>query len=198
MNFRRNEVGDRQGRDRNAPLPSRAPRSRLSRSKRARAAECGCVRRLRIEREGRRIHGRIVSRCGAASTSALDVLMSADVHPYVMETLAERLSHLVGLSGLDLQTVDDVAGLGRGHASKIARGERAALSVSTLGKLRLVFGALTDWLAHGGKDAAPSERRVRAAVRAARERAEGGGGHAPKVARATRSRKPAGRSAGNP
>lgn len=109
-------------------------------------------------------------------------------------TLAARLAYLISLvPGLDLKAVDVLAGLkSGGHTGQIVRGDKPSPSASTVVALARVLGTSAEWLLLGDDAArgrrAPSQRRVREAVREARC---GGGGHVARVLTARAARKAA-------
>ncbi len=90
--------------------------------------------------------------------------------PHTLATLAGRLTYLISLvPGLGYQEVDTLAELkSRGHTGQIARGGRERPAAETIVNLARVLGTSAEWLVNGGKDAAPSGRRVRRAVTLAR------------------------------
>lgn len=103
-----------------------------------------------------------------------------------LNTLGNRLGHLIAIAKLDAQDVDDLAGLkSHGHVAAIVRGAKKKPSAATVVALARVLGTTAEWLVEGSKDSAPSERRVRAAVRAAQA---GAGAHAPSKTRRSRAR----------
>jgi transcriptional regulator with XRE-family HTH domain len=83
-------------------------------------------------------------------------------------TIAERLSALIEIAGVGHEEVDNLAGLWRGHTNKIARGVKPSPTATTVNKLARVLGTDAEYLADG-IGSAPSERRVRASVRSARQ-----------------------------
>lgn len=113
-----------------------------------------------------------------------------------LDTIGGRLGRLISfVPDLDMQSVDRLAGLkSPGHTAQIVRGDKPSPAAATIVALARVLGTSAEWLVSGGD--APSERRVRAAVKAARARVEGGGGHAPRVRAAAKRAKPRARSAG--
>lgn len=113
-----------------------------------------------------------------------------------LDTIGGRLGRLISfVPDLDMQSVDRLAGLrSPGHTAQIVRGDKPQPAAATIVALARVLGASAEWLVEGGD--APSERRVRAAVKAARARVEGGGGHARAVRTASRPSKRARRAAG--
>lgn len=111
-------------------------------------------------------------------------------------TVASRIEALrAHVPGLTLEEIDDLAGLGRGHASQIVRGRTSMPRPDTLAVIAGALGTTVPYLAYDvGR--APGQQAVRRAVAAARERLGADGRHAPKVDSRTGARKPARASSG--
>ena len=92
-----------------------------------------------------------------------------------LSTFGARVRHLRALvPGLEQAELNRLAGLHRGQVWQIEEGHRENPTRESVAGLRRVLGASADWLLFG-EGTAPSARRVRAAVEAARAAAPADG-----------------------
>lgn len=111
----------------------------------------------------------------------------------VVVPLPERLRFLRTSAGLTFSSLDNLAGLRRGHSRVIEGGHRLRIEAQTVANLAEVFGVTMDWLYLGvGED--PTESEVRRAV----ERATARGPKPKRASAATRRIKQRRRPAKSP
>jgi transcriptional regulator with XRE-family HTH domain len=80
-----------------------------------------------------------------------------------VRSLPERLRFLRTTAGITYSSVDELAGLRRGHARVVETGKRPYIEAHTVAALADVFGVTMDWLFRGLGDA-PTDASVRDAV----------------------------------